>query len=103
MALARRKLTKGSASKTATIWKTKMNSGEHSSKGERSSGPRLILSRFAEARGGAGFVCARAEEVGPALEAAWRVSDRPALVEATIDNDADVSPHDDYLAHARCA
>jgi hypothetical protein len=38
--------------------------------------------------------------VGPALEAAWRIADRPALVEATIDNDADVSPPDDYLSHA---
>ena len=56
--------------------------------------------RFAEACGGAGFACARPEEVGPALEAAWRVADRPALIEATIDNDADVSPPDDYLAHA---
>ena len=56
--------------------------------------------RFAEACGGAGFACTRPEEVGPALEAAWRVADRPALVEATIDNDADVSPPDDYLAHA---
>jgi len=56
--------------------------------------------RFAEACGGTGFACARPEEVGPALEAAWRIADRPALVEATIDNDADVSPPDDYLAHA---
>ena len=31
-------------------------------------------------------------------EAAWRIADRPALVEATIDNDADVSPPDDYLS-----
>jgi len=56
--------------------------------------------RFAEACGGVGFACARPEEVGPALEAAWRIADRPALVEATIDNDADVSPPDDYLSHA---
>jgi thiamine pyrophosphate-dependent acetolactate synthase large subunit-like protein len=54
--------------------------------------------RFAEACEGAGFACARPEEVRPALEAAWRVTDRPALVEATIDNDADVSPADAYLA-----
>jgi pyruvate dehydrogenase (quinone) len=54
--------------------------------------------RFAEACGGAGFACARSEEVRPALEAAWRVTDRPALVEATVDNDADVSPADAYLA-----
>src|ERR1700737_1281509 len=38
MALARRKLTKGSASKTETIWKQKMNRGENSSKNDRSSG-----------------------------------------------------------------
>jgi pyruvate dehydrogenase (quinone) len=57
--------------------------------------------RFAEACGGVGFACARPEEVRPALEAAWRVADRPALVEATIDNDADVSPPDDYLSHLR--
>jgi pyruvate dehydrogenase (quinone) len=56
--------------------------------------------RLAEACGGAGFACARPEEVGPALEAAWRIADRPALVEATIDNDADVSPPGDYLSHA---
>jgi pyruvate dehydrogenase (quinone) len=56
--------------------------------------------RFAEACGGAGFACARPEDVGPALEAVWRIADRPALVEATIDNDADVSPPDDYLSHA---
>jgi pyruvate dehydrogenase (quinone) len=56
--------------------------------------------RFAEACGGVGFACARPEDVGPALEAAWRIADRPALVEATIDNDADVSPPDDYLSHA---
>ncbi|MFY9987980.1 MAG: thiamine pyrophosphate-binding protein [Chthoniobacterales bacterium] len=54
--------------------------------------------RFAEACGGAGFACARPEEVRPALEAAWRIADRPALVEATIDNDADVSPPDEYLS-----
>ena len=54
--------------------------------------------RFAEACGGAGFACGRPEEVRPALEAAWRVADRPALVEATVDNDADVSPPDDYLS-----
>ncbi len=54
--------------------------------------------RFAEACGGAGFACARPDEVRPALEAAWQVIDRPALVEATIDNDADVSPADAYLA-----
>jgi thiamine pyrophosphate-dependent acetolactate synthase large subunit-like protein len=54
--------------------------------------------RFAEACGGAGFACARPEEVRPALDAAWRVTDRPALVEATIDNDADVSPPDAYFA-----
>jgi pyruvate dehydrogenase (quinone) len=57
--------------------------------------------RFAEACGGVGFACGRPEEVRPALEAAWRVTDRPALVEATVDNDADVSPPDAYLAHAR--
>src|SRR6202795_2456335 len=56
--------------------------------------------RFAEACGGVGFACARVEDVGPALEAAWRITDRPALVEATIDNDADVSPPDEYLSHA---
>jgi pyruvate dehydrogenase (quinone) len=56
--------------------------------------------RFAEACGGAGFACARPEEVRPALEAAWRIADRPALVEATIDNDADVSPPGDYLSGA---
>jgi pyruvate dehydrogenase (quinone)/pyruvate decarboxylase len=56
--------------------------------------------RFAEACGGVGFACARPEEVRPALEAAWRIADRPALVEATIDNDADVSPPDDYLSQA---
>ena len=54
--------------------------------------------RFAEACGGVGFACARPEEVRPALEAAWRIADRPALIEATIDNDADVSPPDDYLS-----
>jgi pyruvate dehydrogenase (quinone) len=53
---------------------------------------------FAEACGGTGFACARPEEVRPALERAWRVSDRPALVEATVDNDADVSPADAYLS-----
>jgi pyruvate dehydrogenase (quinone) len=57
--------------------------------------------RFAEACGGIGFACSRPEEVRPALEAAWRIADRPALIEATVDNDADVSPPDDYLAHAR--
>jgi pyruvate dehydrogenase (quinone) len=57
--------------------------------------------RFAEACGGAGFACARPEEVSPALEAALRVTDRPALVEATVDNDADVSPPYDYLSHAQ--
>jgi pyruvate dehydrogenase (quinone) len=56
--------------------------------------------RFAEACGGAGFACGRPEEVRPALEAAWRVADRPALIEATVDNDADVSPPDDYLSQA---
>ncbi len=54
--------------------------------------------RFAEACGGAGFACARPEEVRPALEAAWRVTDRPALVEATVDNNADVSPPEAYLS-----
>jgi pyruvate dehydrogenase (quinone) len=54
--------------------------------------------RVAEACGGVGFACARPEEVGPALAAAWRISDRPALVEATIDNDAEVSPPDAYFA-----
>src|ERR1700738_4970660 len=54
--------------------------------------------RFAEACGGVGFACGRSEEVRPALEAAWRVTDRPALVEATIDNNADVSPPDAYLS-----
>jgi thiamine pyrophosphate-dependent acetolactate synthase large subunit-like protein len=54
--------------------------------------------RFAEACGGAGFACARPEEVRPALEAAWRISERPALVEATIDNDADVSPPEEYIS-----
>ena len=54
--------------------------------------------RFAEACGGVGFACTRPEEVRPALEAAWRIADRPALVEATIDNDADVSPPDAYLS-----
>ena len=57
--------------------------------------------RVAEACGGVGFACARPEEVGPALAAAWRISDRPALVEATIDNDADVSPPDAYFASMR--
>lgn len=57
--------------------------------------------RFAEACGGIGFACAKPEEVRPALEAAWRIADRPALVEATVDNDADVSPAEDYLAHAQ--
>ena len=56
--------------------------------------------RFAEACGGVGFACARPEEVRPVLEAAWRITDRPALVEATIDNDADVSPPDKYLSRA---
>jgi pyruvate dehydrogenase (quinone)/pyruvate decarboxylase len=56
--------------------------------------------RFAEACGGVGFACVRPEEVRPALEAAWRVADRPALVEATVDNDANVSPPDDYLSQA---
>ena len=56
--------------------------------------------RFAEACGGVGFACTRPEEVRPALEAAWRIADRPALVEATIDNDADVSPPDEYLSRA---
>jgi putative intracellular protease/amidase len=41
--------------------------------------------RFAEACGGAGFACVRPEEVRPALEAAWRVTDRPALIEATVE------------------
>ncbi|MBV8223685.1 MAG: pyruvate oxidase [Verrucomicrobia bacterium] len=59
--------------------------------------------RFAEACGGIGFACSRPEEVRPALEAAWRIADRPALIEATVDNDADVSLPDDYLAHARLA
>src|SRR6266481_1322752 len=59
--------------------------------------------RFAEACGGVGFACARPEDVGPALEAAWRIADRPALVEATIDNDADVSPPDDYLSSLKGA
>ena len=54
--------------------------------------------RFAEACGGVGFACAQPEDVRPALEAAWRIADRPALVEATIDNDADVSPPDKYLS-----
>jgi thiamine pyrophosphate-dependent acetolactate synthase large subunit-like protein len=54
--------------------------------------------RFAEACGGVGFACARPEKVRPALEAAWRVVDRPALVEATVDNDADVSPPDEYIS-----
>src|SRR6202043_144319 len=39
MLLARRKLMKGSASKTVTIWKQKMNRGEHSSKNDHFSGP----------------------------------------------------------------
>jgi thiamine pyrophosphate-dependent acetolactate synthase large subunit-like protein len=56
--------------------------------------------RFAEACGGAGFACARPEEVRPVLEAAWRITDRPALVEATIDNDADVSPPDAYVSRS---
>jgi pyruvate dehydrogenase (quinone) len=58
----------------------------------------IDFARFAEACGGAGFACSRPEEVRPALEDAWRVSDRPALVEATVDNDADVSPPDAYLS-----
>src|ERR1700726_1515074 len=37
MALARSKLTKGSAFKSATIWQQKMNSGEDSSKNDRSA------------------------------------------------------------------
>ena len=56
--------------------------------------------RFAEACGGVGFACARPEEVRPALEAAWQIADRPALVEATVDHNADVSPPDNYLADA---
>ena len=56
--------------------------------------------RFAEACGGVGFACTRLEEVRPALEAAWRIADRPALVEATVDNDADVSSPDNYLSRA---
>ena len=59
--------------------------------------------RFAEACGGAGFACARPEEVRPALEAAWQIADRPALVEATIDNDADVSPPEAYLSSLKGA
>jgi thiamine pyrophosphate-dependent acetolactate synthase large subunit-like protein len=59
--------------------------------------------RFAEACGGVGFTCARPEEVRPALEAAWQIADRPALVEATIDNDADVSPPDAYLSSLKGA
>ena len=59
--------------------------------------------RFAEACGGVGFACARPEEVRPALEAAWRITDRPALVEATIDNDADVSAPDAYLSFLKGA
>jgi pyruvate dehydrogenase (quinone) len=59
--------------------------------------------RFAEACGGVGFACARPEEVRPALEAAWRIADRPALVEATIDNDADVSPPEAYLSSLKGA
>jgi thiamine pyrophosphate-dependent acetolactate synthase large subunit-like protein len=57
--------------------------------------------RFAEACGGVGFACARPEEVRPALEAAWQIADRPALVEATIDNDADVSPPETYFASSK--
>ncbi|MBV8215162.1 MAG: pyruvate oxidase, partial [Verrucomicrobia bacterium] len=56
--------------------------------------------RFAEACGGVGFACRRPEEVRPAFEAAWQIADRPALVEATVDSNADVSPPDGYLAHA---
>jgi pyruvate dehydrogenase (quinone) len=56
--------------------------------------------RFAEACGGVGFACTRPEEVRPALEAAWRITDRPALIEATIDNDASVSPPGDYLSQS---
>jgi pyruvate dehydrogenase (quinone) len=56
--------------------------------------------RFAGACGGVGFACARPEEVRPALEAAWQIADRPALVEATVDKDADVSPPDEYLSRA---
>ncbi|HZC34785.1 MAG TPA: thiamine pyrophosphate-binding protein [Chthoniobacterales bacterium] len=54
---------------------------------------------FAVACGGVGFACARAEEVRPVLEAAWRITDRPVLVEAAIDNDADVSPPNEYLSY----
>ena len=60
----------------------------------------IDFSRFAEACGGVGFACARPEEVRPALEAAWQIADRPALVEATVDHNADVSPPDNYLADA---
>jgi len=56
--------------------------------------------RFAEACGGVGFACGRPEEVRPALEAAWQTADRPALVEASIDNSAAVSPPEVYVSGA---
>ena len=56
--------------------------------------------RFAEACRGVGFACGRPEEVRPALEAAWQTADRPALVEASIDNSAAVSPPEVYVSGA---
>jgi pyruvate dehydrogenase (quinone) len=47
--------------------------------------------KFAEACGGVGFRCERAEEVGPAMEAAL-ASGKPAIVEAVVDPHEPPSP-----------
>jgi thiamine pyrophosphate-dependent acetolactate synthase large subunit-like protein len=44
----------------------------------------IDFAKFAEACGGEGYRCERPDEVRPALEAAF-ASDRPAIVEATVD------------------
>jgi pyruvate dehydrogenase (quinone) len=41
--------------------------------------------KFAEACGGVGFRCESPSDVGPAMAAAFAVTDRPALVEAVVD------------------
>jgi hypothetical protein len=78
---------------------TENESGEDSSKDDRSFGPRLILSALLKRAAGPGSF-ARGQRRWALLLKPPGGSDRPSLVEATIDNDADVSPHDDYLAHA---
>ena len=44
----------------------------------------IDFAKFAEACGGEGYRCEKPDEVGPALDAAFR-SKRPAIVEATVD------------------